>query len=213
MGKCVASRVMVFIDYQNVHLIAHRRFFPSALSPARTHVDPKRIGELIVSRRNAPSELAGIRVYRGRPGPTRQPGAAAAFDRQVAAWIASGPVSVTSRPLRYPPDWPTSPAQEKGIDVALAVDFVRLAMRRAYDVGVVFSSDTDLLPALETVADNALARVEVAAWSNTFRLRFGATTRPWCHHLTAQDHELLIDPTNYTKPPPTGMSQGDDTGR
>lgn len=210
----MTAKVMVFIDYQNVHLIAHKRFLPAGTSPSRTHVDPQRIGELIMSRRNHPSELAGIRVYRGRPSPSRQPSAAAAFDRQVAVWAATGPVAVTSRALRYPPGWPTSPAQEKGVDVALAVDFVRLAMQRAYDVGVVFSSDTDLLPALETVAAQRLARVEVAAWSNTFRLRFGATTRPWCHHLTTGDYQLVMDPTDYTKPPPpAARGQAVDTGR
>lgn len=101
----------------------------------------------------------------------------------------------------------------KGVDVALAVDFVRLAMQRAYDVGVMFSSDTDLLPALETVTEQALARVEVAAWSNTFRLRFGGTTRPWCHHLTARDYEAVMDPTDYTKPSPPARRAQEETGR
>jgi uncharacterized LabA/DUF88 family protein len=213
LGKCVTARVMVFIDYQNVHLVAHRRFLPLGSSPSKTHVDPNRIGELIMSRRSHPGELAGIRVYRGRPSPSRQPSAAAAYDRQMAAWATAGPVTVTSRPLRYPPGWPTSPAQEKGVDVALAVDFVRLAMQRTYEVGVVFSSDTDLLPALEMVAEQGLARVEVAAWSNTFRLRIGGTTRPWCHHLTARDYEAVLDPTDYTKPPPAARGQEEDTGR
>ena len=51
--------------------------------------------------------------------------------------------------LRYQPPWPTDPAQEKGIDVALAIDFVRLAITGAYDVGVMMSTDTDLLPGTE----------------------------------------------------------------
>jgi hypothetical protein len=198
---------MVFIDYQNVHLIAHRRFLPAGSKLTRTHVAPLRLGRMIIDRRNQPSELVGVRVYRGRPSPSRQPGAVAAFDRQAEAWSA-GPVSVTSRPLRYPTDWPRSPAREKGVDVALAIDYVRLAMQQAYDVGVLFSSDTDLLPALETVTALGLARVEVAAWSNTFRLRFGGTTRPWCHHLTARDYEAVMDSTDYTKPSPTSGGDG-----
>ena len=57
-----------------------------------------------------------------------------------------------TRSLRYPRGWPTVPAQEKGIDVALAVDFVKLAVEGDYDVGVMLSTDNDLLPALEVVA-------------------------------------------------------------
>ena len=46
-----------------------------------------------------------------------------------------------TRSLRYPQGWPTLPAQEKGIDVALAVDFVKLALEGDYDVGVMLSTD------------------------------------------------------------------------
>jgi len=35
--------------------------------------------------------------------------------------------------------------------VALAVDFVVMVANRACDVGILFSSDTDLVPALEAV--------------------------------------------------------------
>jgi uncharacterized LabA/DUF88 family protein len=57
-------------------------------------------------------------------------------------------VTVVRRQLRYPKSWPVEPAQEKGIDVALAVDFVRLACENAYDVDILFSRDADLVPAL-----------------------------------------------------------------
>ena len=65
-----------------------------------------------------------------------------------------------------PATWPTDPAQEKGIDVALAIDFVRLAITGAYDVGVMMSTDTDLLPALRFVYDYDLGVIHaaVAAW-------------------------------------------------
>ena len=35
--------------------------------------------------------------------------------------------------------------------MALAVDFVMMVARCGYDVGILFSSDTDLVPALEAV--------------------------------------------------------------
>ena len=97
--------------------------------------------------------------------------------------------------LRYPPTWPTDPAQEKGIDVAWAIDFVRLAITGAYDVGVMMSTDTDLLPALRFVYDHDLGLFTLQ-WQPGVSLRiagdygcpapaFGATgwtrrtTTPW----------------------------------
>ena len=103
------------------------------------------------------------------------------------------------RPLRYPPDWPTSKPQEKGIDVALAVDLVRLAAQGAYDVAVVFSRDTDLMPALEAVRDMRATRVhlEVATWKGANRLRFSNTNLPWCHLLDETDYRQVQDATDY----------------
>lgn len=41
---------------------------------------------------------------------------------------------------------------EKGVDVRLAVDIVTMAQERQYDVGIVISSDTDLIPAMQQAA-------------------------------------------------------------
>jgi uncharacterized LabA/DUF88 family protein len=38
---------------------------------------------------------------------------------------------------------------EKGVDVRLAIDIVTMAQARSYDAGVVISSDTDLIPAIQ----------------------------------------------------------------
>ncbi len=73
-----------------------------------------------------------------------------------------------TRSLRYPRNWPTQPAEEKGVDVELAVDLVFNAARQNFDVGVVVSTDTDLVPALQAVCNLNRAwgkpRVEVMAW-------------------------------------------------
>jgi len=123
-----AERVVVFVDYHNVHGWARRLFQPVNAHPAVGHVDPLRLGQLLVNRRPRTSALAGVRVYRGRRSPDHQARSAAANDRQTDAWTRSGLVTVIRRPLRYPSDWPDTPAAEKGIDVALAVDLARMAM-------------------------------------------------------------------------------------
>jgi NYN domain len=99
-------------------------------------------------------------------------------------------VCLIRRQLRYRDPLPP---QEKGIDVALAVDLVHLAFRRQYDALVVFSGDTDLLPAIELVVSLGLGHVEVACWSGAKPLRFASGNRPWCHFLGADDWKSVID--------------------
>jgi uncharacterized LabA/DUF88 family protein len=38
---------------------------------------------------------------------------------------------------------------EKGVDVRLAVDIVTMAQAKKYDIGIIISSDTDLIPAIQ----------------------------------------------------------------
>ena len=110
-----------------------------------------------------------------------------------------------SRDLRYPPDWPRRSAQEKGIDVALAVDFVMIVARRECEVGILFSSATDLAPALEAVLvlrPEDPPACEVAAWAAPgFRPRSlsvrGASLRR--HLLSEAEFRTVADVTDYTR--------------
>lgn len=195
----MSARVMVFLDYQNVHFSALEVFHPKGTRRSEGHVDPWRVAREIVLGRPRGGSVVGVRVYRGLPLPDFQRRATEANDRQAHAWARNPTVTVIRRPLRYPRNWPQTPAQEKGIDVAIAVDFVRLAIEGAYDVGVLFSCDTDLMPAIETVGAVGPAHVEVAAWSGTSRLRLPGSNLPWCHYLSDDQYQRCRDITDYTK--------------
>ena len=108
-------------------------------------------------------------------------------------------MKVVRRNLKYPDEWPEQPAKEKGIDVALAVDAVRLAALKQTDVVVVFSHDNDLLPAIEVVMELPNCHVEVAAWSGCHRLRLDNTQAPWCHWLSELDFGNLRDYTDHAR--------------
>lgn len=187
------DRVTVLIDYENIVRTADRAFSPG---DGNSHILPRRLAELIVQRRRGPSRLHEVRVYRGQPNPHRQPVSASANNRQAAEWETSG-VKVVRRNLKYPNEWPEQPAKEKGIDVALAVDAVRLAALRETDVVIVFSHDNDLLPAIETVLELPNCHVEVAAWSGCNRLRLAKTQVPWCHWISELDFGNVRDPTEH----------------
>ena len=99
--------------------------------------------------------------------------------------------------------WPNEPPEEKGIDVILALDFVTMAARGEYEVGILMSTDTGMKPALEEVialSDNRNPHCEVAAWSapgvHSRRLSISGA-RVWCHWLGPDDYKQVADPTDY----------------
>jgi uncharacterized LabA/DUF88 family protein len=94
--------------------------------------------------------------------------------------------------------------QEKGIDVALAIDFVSMAVAGEYEVGVLMSTDTDLKPALEAVAritPTHGVRAEVASWSSAAghsrRLSI-SSRRLYCHWLGKDVYGQIVGTTNYS---------------
>lgn len=203
------KRVIVFLDWQNVYGSA-RRAFHVPLDPfMEGQVDPVLLGQHLAGK-NPGQVLKQVRIYRGLPGSTKQPSAYAANERQTAAWVKSPYVSVTRRALQYPTGWPKASLpgekpREKGIDVALAIDFVRFAIEDQYDVGILVSSDTDLKPALEAVWDYKGAqgpRPETAAWSvagqHNRRLGLAHPRKLWCHWMDQRVYESMTDPIDYT---------------
>jgi hypothetical protein len=114
---------------------------------------------------------------------------------------------VNTRPLRYlqVPDgegghrWE---GEEKGIDVLLALDIAVGAIHRTYDVAIVVSADTDLVPALEQALQSGV-RVETATWRGP-----NGSNRPlrvdgrnlWNHTLARNEYEFdrVRDDTDYS---------------
>jgi hypothetical protein len=207
----MTDRVVVFLDWQNVYRGAREAFCGHGAPHWEGQVHPLALGELIAADSPYDRRLHQVRVYRGQPDATHDPRGYAANTRQVAAWRQSPLVHVTTRVLRYPYGWPDShrageKPQEKGIDVAPAIDFVIMAVTRRFEVGVLMSTDTDLKPALEAVAQltpTQGTRAEVAAWSSpagySRRLSIGSG-RLYCHWLGHDAYHRIADATNYAYP-------------
>jgi hypothetical protein len=122
--------------------------------------------------------------------------------RQAAAWIKEGGSIVVPRlrPLRYPPARAAdqTPA-EKGIDVQLALAVAETILTGTADVAVLFTHDTDLLPALEMVARlKGPQRIETASWSSrTFVQRLRDVPGVHHHRISGKVFELVETPINY----------------
>jgi uncharacterized LabA/DUF88 family protein len=207
----VPDRVVVFLDWQNVYRGAREAFCSLQAPHWEGQVDPLRLAQHLAADSPFDRELKQVRIYRGQPDASRDPKGYAACSRQVGVWRQSALVSVTTRTLRYPPGWPSpyqpgERPQEKGIDVALAIDFVAMAVRGEYEVGILMSTDTDLKPALEAVAALTSThgkRADVAAWSVPGRhdRRLAITGRNlYCHWMDKYVYDRITDGTDYSRP-------------
>ncbi|MCY3566654.1 MAG: NYN domain-containing protein [Gammaproteobacteria bacterium] len=203
------TRVAVFVDYQNLYHGARRAFGdPRSDPPTFGHVRPDRLGLLLKQLGEVVDperELVRITVFRGQPGAKGHPHLQSAFARQVDAWRELPLTIVKTRPLRYQPtEWSFGRpirwrGEEKGVDVLIALDVALGARDDCYDVAVVVSADTDLIPAIE-IALQAGKRVETATWaSQACRIKplMIEGRRTWNHWLDRQRFEYVRDYTNY----------------
>lgn len=159
------KRTAVFLDYQNMYKGAREAFGYKRDGDAAHfgNVRPYSLGRRLV-RDHADRVLHQVRVYSGVPTPQRDSKGNKIMQRKLATWVNDMPakVEVFPRPLRYPPPQ----GREKGVDVELAVDIVRLALEDAYDIAVVVSADSDLVPALSFVVHQCEGKeVETVAWA------------------------------------------------
>lgn len=192
------KELILFIDWQNVYKSARDAFFLPQDSGVYGQINPIELGNLICLRKATENvTLKQIRIYSGQPA-VEDRKTYAAHTKQFNRWRKEPQVNIITRPLRYPTN---SKPQEKGVDVALAVDFVAMAVDDDYDVGVIASTDTDLKPALEFVhkrfADTL--EIEVVAWkSRNFQSRLSvARANIWCHFLYKEDYDKIADLRNY----------------
>lgn len=194
------KRVVVFVDYQNTYRSARDAFHDHALNPHWLgQIHPTAFGQLLIRLSGDPERTLGqVRMYRGLPSNKQDPRGYAAARRQIAAWETLPQTHVTARSLRYPRDYPRERPEEKGIDVRIALDFYSMAVRREYDVGVLMSLDTDLLPALEEVERmGGGPSAEVAAWSPLGRHLHVKGSRIPCIWVDEDHYRTIQDDRDY----------------
>lgn len=154
--------------------------------------------------------LAEARFYTGIHDPTANLFWNKFWVNKTAQMGQTG-VKVVTRPLRYRnksvrlPDGSEHTflaAEEKGIDVRIALDVIAGARNRLYDVGIIFSQDQDLA---EVAAEIRVIAREQDRWikvacafpdSPTARNRRGINNTDWIRIDRAM-YDRCIDPRNY----------------
>ena len=100
---------------------------------------------------------------------------------------------VRTRPLSYRYGKP----QEKGVDVMLAVDLVKGTLSDQFDAAVVFTGDTDLLPAIEAATGMGVV-CDSASWVGGAR-RLRSPHVAYEHRLGPDDYRQARDDIDYSR--------------
>ena len=201
------ERVAVYIDWQNAYQQARKAFGWESLPNEHGNFDPYQLAELLAAGndRGDRGKLVRVEIHRGLPSQKHDPNGYAANRRQAAAWMKDKLEIVIPRlrPLRYPRNYPDEPEVEKGVDVQLALAAVEGVMTQMCDVAVIFSHDSDLLPAPETIIKIASRHnVETASWeSATFKNRLRPKPAVFHHYVNEAMFRRVEDLTNYAHHP------------
>lgn len=167
---------VLLMDYQNVHLSAWERMTPYGTPRHHAKIRPGHFADEVEQAWNAdhdPVVIDQVIAFRGLPDPRKQGQLNSHVNRDHAAWARDSRVTIRTRPLRYPREWPDEPAQEKGIDVLLALQVVTAAADGACDRVFVATRDTDLEPAFELGDRLKPGCITPVYWAMSSRLRLG----------------------------------------
>jgi uncharacterized LabA/DUF88 family protein len=204
----VAKRVAAFVDGQNLFHAAREAFgytFPN--------FDPQALALAICASQGW--TLATTHFFTGIPDAADNPRWNHFWAAKLAVMGTRG-VRTFSRPLRYRnqvvtlKDGTTTTTlvgQEKGIDVRIALDVVRLARQNAYDVALLFSQDQDLSEVADEV--RAISRdenrwIKIASAfpiSPASRNRRGVNKTDWLP-IDRATYDACLDPNDYRLKPP-----------
>jgi len=203
-----AKRAVAFIDGQNLFHAAKKAFgftFPNYDISAL-------VNEVCQSAEWNPS---GIHFYTGIPGVQDDPFWHQFWSSKLAVMGTRGIVTF-SRPLRYRDQTvlltdgtatTVRVGQEKGIDVRIALDVVRVARENACDVVLLFSQDQDLSEVADEVRAISRAQrrwIKVASAfpsSSTSTNTRGVNKTDWIR-IGRDLYERCIDTTDYRTRPP-----------
>lgn len=199
------KRALAFVDGQNLFYAVKYAFgytYPNYDIPALAGAVSQTRGWT----------LAGVRFYTGIPNPQDEPFWHHFWTAKLAVMGTRGVVTFSLN-LKYRnqtvrlPDGTTTTVlvgQEKGVDVRLALDIVRLARESAYDVAVLFSQDQDLSEAADEVRAISIAQqrwIKLACAfpvSPTYSNIRGVNKTDWVQ-IDRALYDTCIDPTDYRK--------------
>jgi len=202
------KNAIVFVDGQNLYRAAKDAFgyhYPN--------YDIKLLSENICSSRGW--TLKSIYFYTGVPDPQDDALWHGFWSKKLSHMGRLG-IKLFSRSLRYHNEDFTCPScnkiytslvgHEKGVDVRIALDVIRLAHQKMYDVAIILSQDQDLSEVADEVRTISIEQhrwIKVASAfpvSPTYKNTKGINKTEWVK-IDKKTYDSCIDPTDYRTPP------------
>ena len=201
-----SKRAAAFFDGQNLFYGVKGAFgynFPN--------YDPKKLAEAVCAQEGW--HLASTHFYTGIPDETDNLHWHHFWTTKLAV-MGTRDINTFSRPLRYRNRRIECPGeivvtqlvgQEKGIDIRIALDVVRLARENAYDVAIIFSQDQDLsevskeVRAISVLKDRWIKIASAFPVSPTSVNKRGINGTDWIK-INKALYDTCIDPVDYRKP-------------
>ena len=197
------KRAVSFIDGQNLY-----RHAKDAFGHHYPNFDPRKLADAVCADRGWVNH--GVRFYTGVPSAARSPMWHVYWSRRLTAMRRAG-VVVTSRTLRYRVERVRLPdgtvheipvEREKGIDLRLGLDVVRMARNGELDVAIVFSQDQDLAEVAREVRDISrsaerwLKMVSAFPHGATATSTRGIDRTDW-FRMDREFYDACLDPRDY----------------
>jgi len=195
-------KAIAVFDGQNLYRSAKREF--GYIHP---NYDPLKLAHQICLDKGW--QLTGTHFYTGVPDIYENP-FWHQFWRAKFVQMKRDGIVLFSRALRYQEEEVQCPngqthlvrvGKEKGIDVRIAIDVIRLAHRKVYDVAVIFSQDQDLSEVAEeirVISQEQSRWIKIASafpWASNPKNR-GINQTDWIK-FDKLTYDLCIDPRDY----------------
>ena len=197
------KRAVSFFDGQNLY-----RHAKDAFGHHHPNYDPRRLADAVCAELGWINR--GVRFYTGVPSARTTPMWHGYWTRRLTAMRRAG-IAVTTRPLRYRVESIRLPdgsvhellvQREKGIDLRLGLDVVRMARNAEMDVAVLFSQDQDLAEVALEVRDIArstnrwLKIVSAFPYGPNATASRGVDRTDW-FRMTRELYDSCLDPRDY----------------
>ena len=202
-----SKKAIIFVDGQNLYHSAREAF-----GYTYPNYDIRKLSEKICQ--NHSWTIEKIRFYTGIPDLQDDNFWYNFWVRKLAAMGQVG-IKIFSRSLRYRNQTVRLPGgalhtflvgQEKGIDVRIAIDVIRLAHEKKYDVALIFSQDQDLSEIADEVRRISIEQkrwIKIASAfpiSPTKKDNRGINKTDWIK-IDRQTYDVCIDPNDYRQSP------------
>lgn len=202
-GEPGSKRCNIYVDGQN--LFHHAK---SAFGHSYPNYDIKLLAEHCCVQQTW--QLNSIVFYTGIPDPLENL-------RWYRFWVAKQRqmgrqgIQCVTRTLRYIDEivtledgthYSVRVPREKGIDVRIAVDIIRGALRRDYDVALVFSQDQDLAEVAREIREIAREQGRWIKIASAYPYEAGKGTRKGINHtdwipIKQADYDACLDTYDY----------------